>query len=948
MNTAKQQATAFVQTILASKPAEGVVITRELIENEVDRVLSIFPGLQGTSERQSIIEDLEARFHVWIGNVKTLGDNTDHIAWLPKRRSEINWSHWARYRLMLLPRIAEASLERLDEISDETLSRLEDPLRVGSWSRRGLVVGHVQSGKTANYIGLICKAADSGYKLIIILAGMHRNLRAQTQMRLDEGFLGYDTGSSDRNEGAIKPLGAGLIDPSVRPDSITNRSDDGDFKKSIASNFNISPGGKPLLFVVKKNGSVLKNLLEWVEWAANSKDPETDRPVVRNVPLLVIDDEADQGSVDTKEIEEDEMGVPDLEHSPTIINGRIRRLLHCFDQSAYVGYTATPFANIYIHEKAATLKEGEDLFPRSFIMNLPTPSNYFGPEQIFGEGSPVEGEPAGHGRLHLVRRIADNVDDSNKLDVVGWMPLRHSNGHVPKFKHADCLPPSLAEAIRSFVLACAARASRGQALEHKSMLVHVTRFTNVQRAVYRQITEELTSLRSRWRNGDGASTITLRDDLQTLWNDDFVSTTAEAKLQPAMIASWAEIEPFIWDALSSITVKEINGSSADVLEYYEHRQTGLNVIAVGGDKLSRGLTLEGLTVSYFLRGSRMYDTLMQMGRWFGYRPGYADLCRLYMTSELEEWFGHIASASDELREQFDHMAAVGATPREYGLRVRSHPVLLVTSAVKSRTSTDLQLSYAGDVCETITFNRDMMSIQGNSSLTDGFIQSLDAPSLASPELRLQGEGRFVRWEGVHVWRDIDGVDVARYVKDLRVPHGANRVVPDLLSKYIQAQIGRDELTQWTVALMAGRHSAPLVRIAELSVNLVERGQKETSDSNIYRIGRLLSPKDEGLDLTEAQYSSALKETQEAWLINRGRSKRETPPDTPSGPMLRRQRAPTNGLLLIYPINSIEAFGEANIVPLIGVVLSFPSSNTGVKVSYTVNNIFREQEFGGAQ
>ena len=149
--------------------------------------------------------------------------------------------------------------------------------------------------------------------------------------------------------------------------------------------------------------------------------------------------------------------------------------------------------------------------------------------------------------------------------------------------------------------------------------------------------------------------------------------------------------------VSDISVREINGTAGDVLDYDAHHATGLNVIAIGGDKLARGLTLEGLTISYFLRASRMYDTLMQMGRWFGYRPGYLDLCRLYTTPDLAEWFQHITEASEELRQEFDHMVAVGGTPKQYGLRVKSHPALMVTSRVKMRHGTELQLSFAASI-----------------------------------------------------------------------------------------------------------------------------------------------------------------------------------------------------------------------------------------------------------
>jgi hypothetical protein len=576
-------------------------------------------------------------------------------------------------------------------LTDEILGRLEDPRRQGGWNRRGLIVGHVQSGKTANYTGVVCKAADAGYRLIIVLAGMHNNLRSQTQMRLDDGFLGYESEPPSQLQRGLRPNGVGLIDPRLRPDTVTNRTDGGDFRRSVANNFNINPGNNHLLFVIKKNGGVLRNLLAWVEWAANSKDASSGRPIVTGVPLLVIDDEADHGSVDTKEIILDEDGNPDEDHQPTIINQRIRRLLHCFEQSAYIGYTATPFANIFIHERAVTPEHGEDLFPRSFITNLPAPSDYAGPVRIFGVPGDPDNEREGGEPLPVLRFITDHADSLKLDERRGWMPPGHKNGHVPLYDGRDEVPPTLRTAIYSFILACAARRARGQTNQHNSMLVHLTRYTSVQNAVAAQIRAELTLVQNRLRFGDGASEPRIIDTLEELWREDFLPTTAAFNDRGLPAVAWEQVQPLLLGIAAAIQVRQINGTAGDILDYDTHKDTGLSVIAIGGDKLSRGLTLEGLTVSYFLRHTKMYDTLMQMGRWFGYRPGYLDLSRLYITRELCEWFQHITEASEELRLEFDHMAAVGGTPRDYGLKVKSHPVLMVTSAVKMRTGTELSL-----------------------------------------------------------------------------------------------------------------------------------------------------------------------------------------------------------------------------------------------------------------
>lgn len=194
--------------------------------------------------------------------------------------------------------------------------------------------------------------------------------------------------------------------------------------------------------------------------------------------------------------------------------------------------------------------------------------------------------------------------------------------------------------------------------------------------------------------------------------------------------SWSQIEAALPDAIADIEVRKINGTAKDALDYAERGETGLKVIAIGGDKLSRGLTLEGLCVSYFLRASKMYDTLMQMGRWFGYRPGYLDLCRLYTTSDLEEWFEHITEAAEELREEFDLMAASGATPREYGLKVQSHPVLMVTSRLKMRAARSLMLSFSGQLMETVSLYRDPAILERNLEATRAFVRSLGRPAEA--------------------------------------------------------------------------------------------------------------------------------------------------------------------------------------------------------------------------
>ena len=939
MNDSFSQAKGMAQMLIQSETS-GSTLTRDKIAEIVDRVINISPSFQGQIDPDRLIADLESQFNVWIGRETTLSDNTDHVAWLTADR-KTGWRHWNRYRLLLERHLPEAAITGLDQMTDRTLGRLEDPERSGPWDRRGLVVGHVQSGKTANYTGLICKAADAGYSVIIVLAGMHNNLRSQTQMRLDEGFLGYTSQAIQRDE-KPRAIGVGELDPDIRPDTVTNSSEQGDFSRRVANNFQIHPGRRPLLFVVKKNASVLKNLLDWVRSVAQGHDSETGRPVVASVPLLVIDDEADHASVDTKQQDFDENDRPDPEHDPTRINSLIRKVLFTFEQSAYVGYTATPFANIFIHDRGRTQDEGDDLFPRSFITNLPAPSNYTGPVRVFGLEEDENGEP--RRPLRLVRHISDHATGERE----GWMPPKHRNGHRPLYGGEPVVPPTLSRAIQSFILSIAARRARGQTNSHNSMLIHVTRFTSVQREVRNQVDAELQRIARRLQLGEGQGARTVAQSLKELWESDFIPTTRNVQEEmhdPAIqMPDWSEVEPLLLTAAKDIQLFEINGSAGDVLEYETHRDTGLNVIAVGGDKLARGLTLEGLTVSYFLRTSKMYDTLMQMGRWFGYRPGYLDLCRLYTTSDLHEWFEHITEAGEELRQEFDHMAAVGGTPKDYGLRVRSHPALTVTSRVKMRHGTEMQLSYAGSVSETTVFHRSETELRKNLGATEQFLGALGEPSETNVR-RSRPEGRSHTWSEALLWTDVTASDVTSFLSAFTTHTDAPRANTGLIRQFIEGQNQIDELTRWTVVLRCA--DAPgEVKEAEIGgyrVPLIKRSPRNPDDeqNDRYVIRRLLSPRDESIDLDADAYAAALSETIEEWQSDPGRYRNREQPTRPFGPSLRRQRPPQYGLLLLYPLPSLHPNGDG--VPVIGMGISFPASKNARSVRYNVNTVYRDLE-----
>ena len=915
-------------------------VNPEMIEKVLTKLAIMMEEDFALIDRDALVDELIRRSSRTVGKNATLSSGEDHVAWLEAERKK-DWTYWKRYSEYMEARIPWTALDALDLATDEVLSQLEDPTREGAWDRRGMVVGHVQSGKTGNYTGLICKAADAGYKIIIVLAGLHNNLRAQTQIRLDEGFLGFAT-IADADE--LPAVGVGLIDKdlSVRPNAATNRSDKGDFNTVIASRMNVSPEQRPWLFVVKKNKTVLELLLHWIRnRVANHVEPESDRRLVTNLPLLVIDDESDHGSVDTGEDIVDESGAPDLEHEPKTINRLIRSILHHFSRKAYVGYTATPFANIFIHDRGETKEHGPDLFPSAFITSLAAPSNYVGPGRVFGSVSSTPED------LPMVRPLSED-------EFQTWMTPRHKNGYRPLWKGEDRVPDSLAEAIRSFVYACSVRKLRGQGGKHSSMLIHVTRFTSVQNAVVTQVTDYVRALKGRYTRG--IELAELEFFMCKEYEEVFLPNTQRVRC--ALVEgevledfSWADIRGVLPDVLSDIRVREINGSAKDALDYAENDGTGLKVIAIGGDKLARGLTLEGLCTSYFLRTARMYDTLMQMGRWFGYRDGYLDVCRLYTSQEMVEWFGHIADAAEELRQEFDNMVAAGATPKQFGLRVKSHSVLTVTSPAKMRNARAMQLTYSGDLLQTIVFPNRKDDITANFKAADRFIVELGP----SKDLNLQlfvPDGQ--KWNG-HLWRDVPALSIISFLRDYKTHQASFRIMSPLIADFIEEMNKGRELTSWTVALI-GKDSGPDDKhriVGGCLVNMLQR-HRTTEHGDRYSIKTLISPRDQAIDLTEAEWKAALELSQKTWRNDTDRNEGKEPPSEPRGPQIRRVLGEgvveagipprrDRGLLMLYlldPVNAgVDELKDGD--PVVAWAISFPSSTSERRVSnsrYIANSV----------
>lgn len=877
-----------------------------------------------TVDAKRIVERVMEVTSVIVDAATVLSNDDNHQEWLDAKRANINWIFWNRYRRYISDKSLPAKVvNNLDDTTDLILSKLEDPAREGGWNTRGLVVGRVQSGKTANYIGFTAKAIDAGYKVVIVLAGMHDNLRTQTQLRLDEGIYGHSTVNSLANERSeSRPrIGVGKYNDinfkDTLPLPLTTSDAKGDFKRAYATQASGGMIGQvPIYLVVKKNKSVLQNVITWAKQIHAERDG-SQQSIIRDIPLLLIDDEADNASINTTVKSGD-----DDDYNVSAINGKIRELLKLFEKSAYVGYTATPFANIYIPPNATNEQYGDDIFPRDFILNMTPPSNYIGPERVFG--LTADGDEAIK-PLPIVRPISDYETS---------FPRKHKKEHIP----AD-LPDSLKEAIRMYVLGSAVRLARGHTTAHTSMLIHATRFVDVQSHVTELVRDEVRHIVQRLKYGDGDGDSIIQE-FHELWNSEYLHTInrfAKNASNYELISrnpqiEWQTVVDYLYMAADKVKVKEMNGKAKDSLDYDIHKDVGLSVIAVGADKLARGLTLEGLTVSYFLRPSNLYDTLLQMGRWFGYRDGYLDVCRIYTTKELIGWYKHITQASVELFREFDEMAASGATPKTYGLKVlSSENGLRVTALNKMRTAQEIYLSYAGRLVELASYYRDQKKREINFKETEEFMKSIE---LYRSDIADNGSV-------VHA--QVPAREVINYLKNVSTPVDIkynSTANGDRLEQYISSQNAKGELRKWTVVLLSSKDGKYGERtVNNYPIKLIHRKEQEdfSESGEIYQLNKskLLSPRDEYIyDLSDEQYDIAMQRTLEAYEL--GEIKGKNVPTTPNTRVIRKVRNKDEGLLLIYPLSTIES-GE----PYVGYVVSFPESETAQGIRYAVNQTHME-------
>lgn len=811
--------------------------TKDSISDKVNMLAPVFTGLS-QEDLEVIKKRIEARFSFTMG----LGDVLQEAftPWLSEAKTDIEWHYWDKYRDHLLEKgMGTQVASSLDNVTERILALAENPKKSGIWERKGMVVGHVQSGKTANYVGLISKAADAGYKVFIVIAGVTNSLRRQTQMRIEQGFTGRDTSNDPFTQ-----TGVGLKDHNPAKQPITFTTVHKDFNKTAASQFgaHLESFASPIVFVIKKNTNTLQNLIDWLQQSIQSRDALAQ---IQSVPMMLIDDEADNASINTKQ-NPDEV---------TKINKLIRQLLGIFNQKCYIGYTATPFANIFIDDKPID-GIGGDLFPRDFIYCLDAPSNYHGAQKIFGKDADPD----------IVRTVGDH---QNPETGEGILPLTHK-----KDLPVESLPDSLIEAVNAFFLVRAIRILRGDGGRHNSMLVNVSRFNDVQSRVQDRLIEYLTeaqnSIRYNYKMASALENETIAR-IKCLFDAEYAASGF----------SWGQILEKLHDATAPIKVYKINQSSQDALDYENH-PNGLNIIAVGGLALSRGLTLEGLSVSYLIRNTMMYDTLMQMGRWFGYRDGYEDLCRIYMPEASRAWYEFVTEATDELIADFKYMASLSLTPQKFGLRVKKSPFnLLVTAKNKmwSGTSVREKVDLSGRYVETKRILTTTEGLSANQSLFYALIDNLQKHKLIISPNTAQG----------YLWKDVSADLVLDFVKDYKNHDGSVDTQMPFMHRFVRHIKEKDGIDLWDIALVSVSKAEKENQIFSLpienSISIIQPYRKKgktTSDNKGVEVTsrrRMASQGVEKTGLTDEQIAQAevdLKDGKTKNIDKAYRSRRSKP------------------------------------------------------------------------
>ena len=766
MQKIENKLSALVQVDLVGE----AIVTAEDIANKTRRYAEVL-GCNDSAIIGQVIKIVEEKLVHTMGVGQSLSDQEDkHDEGWIKRIDGESRAYWDDYKIHLLNEgFPVQQIPTLNDVTGKILGLMDDPQREGDWNRKGLVIGHVQSGKTANYTGLVSKAADAGYKFIVVIAGIHNNLRTQTQERIEEGFVGR----TRANDG-WSPVGVGNLNRN-RQNPIILTTREADFNKKMADQLGADLGSFscPIVLVIKKNVSTLKRLHDWLKELNTRSGMEK----ISDIPMLMIDDEADHASINTNK--------EDLD--PTKTNQRIREILSLFRKKCYIGYTATPFANIFIDPETENEMLEDDLFPRDFIYALDAPTNYFGAQKVFlGDDGKV-------GQDNY-----SNVQDLHEYGSYQYIrPIRDAEGVLP-FSHKNgdeiYLPESMKEATNVFLLARAIRNLRGQRKKHCSMMINASRFVDSQRQIKAQLLHHIDTVRREIKyNCMKSEKVALRNQTIVDFKESF-----EREYGDVSDFSWIDVQKELGTVVEDVELFLINSKSDEKLDFSSADEAGytLTAIAIGGLSLSRGLTIEGLVTSYMYRNTKMYDTLMQMGRWFGYRDNYDDLCRIWLSDDSITWYAHIADVTEELRDRLKRMKRMGKSPKDFGLMVRDHPdTLIITAMNKMRAAerTTCLASFDGSLRETHILPKSMDKNCQNISAVVTHLEKI-ALTVIAPEKLNNG----------YIYKDVPFADVEDLLMDIRF-HEDLEPERDALIAY--ANMISDDFPKWDIVVVSlkGNH-----------------------------------------------------------------------------------------------------------------------------------------------
>ncbi len=737
--------------------------TDEVFYDILDNIIKMYDWRLNQSDILEMKKHIDSEFQIYQEDGTALIDDYDHMSeWYSQSKDNITQFFWNRYRKHLFDNgWATNVIEKLDYNTLDTLMNfLGDPNKKENFHRKGLVMGDVQSGKTSNYIGLICKAADAGYKVIILLTGVLESLRRQTQIRVEEGFIGYDVDSR-------RWVGVGINsdENAIIPKSVTSRVNDFTGVKGENTFLRFKNEENPFIFITKKNSKTLKKIRESIT-NINLKAPLKEI----NTSLLIIDDEADNASINTNT----------ADYDPTKINAEIRKLLNLFSKSNYVGFTATPFANVFIDPDSETEMLKGDLFPEHFIYSLNPPSNYFGSVKIFEDQT-----------YDTVQIINDYTYD---------FPLKHK-----KDWQGDCIFDSLIEAVNAFLIINAIRdlGEGDRRNSHRSMLINVSRFIQVQERIEFLVNQKYENIYNAIRHTSGMS-------IEEALSNQYIRNLQDVYLKHYNENySWKDIFHTLYNSIKDIKIYKVPFKDKKKrLNYDEHKERGLRVIVIGGLALSRGLTLEGLTISYLYRNTSTFDVLMQMGRWFGYRDkpkNYENLCKVWMLEQTREYFQEITRSIKELKTDFEQLVLSKKSPREFGIRVRNESDKLgITGRSKMRTSKRYVYTYDlfGQVLETPFIHAQQTYITHNQNLIVDFVS----------------RNFFQEVEGSLFAENVPANKIIELLEQLHI-HEANRLnyfekdkIIDVIKKY--------HFDQFDVVLLKG--NGKMHRLDNNDIHLIER------------------------------------------------------------------------------------------------------------------------------